>query len=209
MAKSVILSTSEKFNRKEAFNELLDVHVSGEAISPNSLDKLLNYFAPSAPHKPKTSEQWVNLAIAKNDVRYYLNEAYSDGEGNYLATNGHMLFRCDTTKPEGFYNGPTGLQVKLDGKFPYRWPGILRRVPDGEYVSLCSSGLVQGCRMLDGKEYFYYASPNQTDYVYEKHYIDKMLSICVCDVELLECVNGVGIYFKHDGLEAAVMPMRY
>jgi hypothetical protein len=82
-----------------------------------ALTTLYKQHLPKVPAKPKTARQWAIKAIAKKDVRYFLNQAHIEA-GYIRATDGHRLHVAPTDiKDDGFYDAALN---KLDmlGKFP-------------------------------------------------------------------------------------------
>jgi hypothetical protein len=68
------------------------------------LAKLYTFFMESPKAKPKTNFEWVALAMAKSDVRPYLNFVYVDDE-HIVGSDGHRLHMAPTDGREpGFYN---------------------------------------------------------------------------------------------------------
>lgn len=105
-----------KAPRKVCFDVIKALIESREAPTDKQLAQLYSQFLPNAPAKAKTPEQWVAKAKGVSDVRYYLNNLWSDGK-QLVGTDGHRLHLCPTELPEGFYN--TELEpVTVDGKYP-------------------------------------------------------------------------------------------
>lgn len=87
-------------------------------ISDEELAIFYSFFIPPIPAKAKTLEQWVAKAVAKKDVRQYLNYIYSDG-ARLIAADGHRLHWIETTAyPEGLYIPGTMDKVALDARYP-------------------------------------------------------------------------------------------
>lgn len=108
-----------------AVNELIE-HCHALSLSPAglptevfvALTTLYSQHLPKTPAKPKTATAWVFKAIAKNDVRYYLNSANIEGRV-IRATDGHRVH----VAPHGgqFKNGYYDValnRVDIDAKFP-------------------------------------------------------------------------------------------
>jgi hypothetical protein len=76
------------------------------------------HFAKTKSLKNLTDDNWVALARGKNDVRYFLNYCYSDGE-NYVACDGHRLHMLKNVSytPDTFYDKNKVPQV-VDGTYP-------------------------------------------------------------------------------------------
>lgn len=74
------------------------------------------WFMPPIPAKAKTPQDWVAKAMAKDDIRDYLNYLYSDGT-RLIATDGHRLHLCPTDLPEGYYDA-AGTSCDVGFTFP-------------------------------------------------------------------------------------------
>lgn len=117
-----LANKQKKINKATAFQIINDIsagkHEGDEiSISPVELAALYSFFMPPVPRKPKTPEEWVALAMPKNDVRFYLNYLYSDGN-RLMATDGTRLHVYKTEKyPAGFYDAAMN-SVAVDGTYP-------------------------------------------------------------------------------------------
>jgi len=96
-----------------SFREALN---NGGQFDEIEMARLYAYFMPNIPAKPKTDEQWVALAMAKNDVRHYLQYIYSDGN-RIMATDGHRLHIVHKSIETGFYNKEM-IKVEANARFP-------------------------------------------------------------------------------------------
>lgn len=76
------------------------------------------HFAKTRSLKKLSDDNWVALARGKNDVRYYLNYCYSDGE-NYVAVYGHRMHVLKNVKytPDAFY-GKNRLREHVEAIYP-------------------------------------------------------------------------------------------
>ncbi|WP_067516933.1 hypothetical protein [Endozoicomonas ascidiicola] len=104
------------FKKTEAFEVIKSMRI-GETPTELELDRLYLFFAPTATRTNMTGEQWVAKAVAKNDVRFYLNYVHVK-EGAMYASDGHRLRWIKTDKENGFYCPKTLEPVDLDAKFP-------------------------------------------------------------------------------------------
>lgn len=94
----------KKINKTEAFDTVLDLINTGAAPDEYQLAKLYSYFLPPLPAKPKTSNDWVQKAVAEN--------------GKLTAIDGHRLHIGPATGvTDGFYDKQNN-RVEVDGKFP-------------------------------------------------------------------------------------------
>ena len=78
----------------------------------------------------KTAEQWVCKAVAKNDIREWVNYLYAH-DGYLYGTDGHMMHRVKTTLINGYYNPLTMLPAPhitrncpIIDKIEYFFPSI-------------------------------------------------------------------------------------
>lgn len=116
MASYVISEKAEKINKSRAF-ELIEKLKQGKELTDIQVDSLLLYFAPPIPKKPKTAFAWVAKAVAKKDVRYYL-EYVRVKDGYMYGTDGHRVHKAKTDLAEGWYCPKTGARVECDAKGP-------------------------------------------------------------------------------------------
>jgi hypothetical protein len=88
------------------------------------LAALYTFFMESPKAKPKTNFAWVTLAMAKSDVRPYLNFVYVDDE-YIVGSDGHRLHMAPSDGREpGFYN-LSGDRVEFTG---YKYPDYKRLI---------------------------------------------------------------------------------
>ena len=92
-----------EYNKKAIYYTFREALRNNGQFDKAGLASLYAYFMPSLPAKPKTSEQWVAMAMANKDVRYYLNYIYSDGN-RIMATDGHRLHIVNKSVAQGFYD---------------------------------------------------------------------------------------------------------
>ena len=96
--------SGRKPNKKDAFSALKSIINQVGDENEADLATLYAFFLPPVPAKPKTPEQWVARAMAKMDIRDYLNYLYNDGK-KLIATDGHrMHFIKGHETKKGFYN---------------------------------------------------------------------------------------------------------
>jgi len=114
-----------KESKNTNYQNVLDL-ANGEQLSDSQISELLRYFAPKAPKTPKTLFDWVSQAVAKKDVRPYLNYVYSDGE-RIIGCNGHVLLVAPTGQyGKGYYCPKTKNHVE---SINYNYPEIDRLLP--------------------------------------------------------------------------------
>jgi hypothetical protein len=112
------------YNKNAIYASFRDALTNDGQFNELAMAKLYAYFMPNTPAKPKTDEQWVALAKPTNDVRYYLNYLYSDGN-RIMATDGHRLHILNKSIEPGFYNKEM-IKIEVDGKFP----DVDRNIPE-------------------------------------------------------------------------------
>jgi hypothetical protein len=111
-------------NRKDAYAIARGIAAGGTILESEKLALLL-HFAPSAPAKAKTAEQWLARFVANDkDVRSFLRYLHSDGT-HMRATDGHILGWAPTDKPAGYYHPKTGDPVECS----FVYPDINRVIP--------------------------------------------------------------------------------
>ena len=103
------------------------------------LSELYSYFKPTVPFKPKTAEDWVCKAVAKNDVRLYLNRL-EVLDGWLIATDGHRLHMCKTTLENGAYDTQLNPIRAIGG---VQFPNVKKVIPKHELNTTLG-----GCRIV-------------------------------------------------------------
>lgn len=118
---------SKKPNKKEAVKLFENLLFSNDETSKRvAATALYTFFLPPAPAKAKTAEQWINKAVAKKDVRFYLNNAYKDQTGRLIGCDGHrMHYVKDQVLEPGYYDAAMN-KVDIEA----RYPDIDRIIPD-------------------------------------------------------------------------------
>lgn len=192
-----------KVKKREA--ELLVLELA--ASRPEEADKfaqLLAFFAESKP-KAKTVFGWVASAVAKKDVRKYLQYVFSDGS-KIVGTDGTALHAADTDLPTGLYDPVTGLKMfELDpgtdaahpGKYP-EWKRILPRLEDKGPILESEPVKRQGIAVIDlcCAEFALAVPQKQWE-----------LARSRCDKISLQSPTGAVRLDGSDGCLAVIMPM--
>lgn len=110
---------AQKLSKPKLYERVLKIVTTQDGdMSFDDMVALYAFFVPAVPAKPKTQIQWIYKAVPKNDVRYYLNQAYCDGE--YLVgTDGHRLhaFELEDKLEPGYYNSEL-VKIECDGRYP-------------------------------------------------------------------------------------------
>ncbi len=108
---------AKKLSRKALFGLLEKYAVNDEQLSKQERDSLLVSLAPQ-PRTPKNAMEWLSKAVAKHDVRSYLEYIYVES-GVAYATNGHFVLSANAVGFEdGFYCPKTFELVSLDKQYP-------------------------------------------------------------------------------------------
>ena len=108
----------DKKPTKSAIYDIISMMIEDQKLpSDDELAMLYAYFMPTTS-KPKTLYDWVYKAVAKNEVRIYLNAAYCDG-GYIYGCNGHRLHRIKNTYDfaPGYYDQKMH-KIEDLGKYP-------------------------------------------------------------------------------------------
>lgn len=109
---------AKKATKAEAYALVVDMKTGRRVLSPDDIDALLLYFAPTLPKKAKTVEQWVAKAAADpKEGREYLRHLYVK-DGVIMASDGHRAHRGKSTLADGYYCPRTFATVDFDGAFP-------------------------------------------------------------------------------------------
>jgi len=181
------------------------------------LARLYAAFQPTVPKKPKTMFDWVAKAMAKNDVRYYLNFVHVTEE-RMVGTDGHRLHIAPNTDglEPGFYdkNG-----TKLHNPDYARFPDVDRVMPTNldsygrKIVEAKLSEIGEGAFTSDKGVFNYYRFPLQDNFVaFNKKYVHDMLSMedpdAVLQWSIADANQVVVVANLSDGRQACVMPMR-
>lgn len=89
---------------------------------------LLASMKPATAKAGKNDADWIQLAVPVKDVRYYLNEAYSDG-ARLMGTDGHRLhITTGITRPAGWYD-KGGQRLALADDESWEYPDVDRVIP--------------------------------------------------------------------------------
>lgn len=100
---TIKMTAKKACSKIKAFNLLKSLR-EGEMLTLEEIDSILLRFAPTPPAKVKGNNAmaWVAKAVAKQDVREYLQ--YIRVEGGYAyGTNGHALFKAEVDEDDGWY----------------------------------------------------------------------------------------------------------
>jgi len=84
----------------------------------NNLAVLYKQYLPAIPAKPKTAFQWIYKAVAKADVRHYLNTAYAESHNaRVIGCDGKRLHVAPSTLATGYYDKAC-TEIKEDARYP-------------------------------------------------------------------------------------------
>lgn len=116
-------------NKRSLYELVIKIASNDGAVTVEELARFYRAYSPAHPAKPKIPEQWVWKAVAKNDVRNYLNYAYSDGR-RLIGTDGHRMHVWHTTLySPGFYDKN---MVRIHEPEFARYPEIDRVIPNAK-----------------------------------------------------------------------------
>lgn len=106
---AAMANTMKKPKKDTCVHHVINL-INGEELTDKDMAELYKFFMPPIPKTKKTPEQWAASAIAKKDVRYYLNYVYIDKDW-VIGTNGHCLHRVPNTnnlEPGYYLPSPAG-----------------------------------------------------------------------------------------------------
>ena len=102
---------------------------------------------PPTPAKPKTAFDWAYKAVAKKDIRYYLNAAHVDDNGQLQCTDGHRVHLAATMLAPGFYD-KAQTAVAIDGRFP----DVHRVIPQDKEIGRTKDRDITKTELLAGRQ---------------------------------------------------------
>lgn len=205
--------SAKRVTRRMAFESLTAIIELADGNADHTIDgstvirqlaDLYTFFMPPIA-KPKTAEQWVAQAMAKNDVRYYLNSLYVTYRDDLVATDGYRLHIMPVLDlAHGFYDAALH-PVDVDAKYPDVYPFF--PIPKGGKVYDVDSLLTEA---TGDKSQVYIIDDGEA--CFDKKYIDQALAMPgSSNRELIVCGKGRGAkgYVDHgDGAMAVIMPRR-
>ena len=171
------------------------------------LAELYSYFKPPVPATPKTPADWVCKAMAKNDVRFYLNRL-EVSDGKLVATDGSRLHICDTTLADGAYD--TQFNTLDDaGKFPDLKRVITRHK---QLTSFENVKVIQHLTSTPGKERaikgnFVDVEINDVVIRFGSKYWNDAISIFDGSAFVYYATKNDGILIEQNGNQAVLMPV--
>jgi len=136
----------------------------------DTIANLMSFFTPKPTGKVKKPMDWVNLAISKEQSRYYLCYAYSDGEW-LVATDGHRLHRIKTSLSKG-YHDTAGNAIDIDGTFP-DYKKLFFDIKDKIEVTL---DVDNANTEHYNKKWFYVFEVEGVEWAVNKKYLDEALN---------------------------------
>lgn len=202
---NAVATMAARMGKKPKSEHVFDIvksMIGDGAIQGKDAATLYAYFIPASTKGKtvKTPEQWVMLAMGVNDVRNYLNFAYSDGE-NLVATDGHRLHMMPTKLPTGFYDRNMAM-VTVNGNFP----NYQRIIPDATRMTEYSADIKELKIDAESKRLVWYMLPCGAQV--QKKYLDDAIQK---DEQFKYLSNGPGnaiLLQFDDGRKAVIMPRR-
>ncbi len=159
-----------KQTKSTAFCAVENIIDDGMATVDN-LSVLYNFFLPKIT-KIKTPFHWLTKARGKNDVRYYLNNVYSDGT-HLFATDGHRAHIINEVRPAGWYDDNGQLIHDPDWA---NFPDVFQTIPNGDD----GEGFILNLNSLEvtinNENLSFYSIP-LTNMTMNKKYIDEAVSL--------------------------------
>lgn len=194
-----------KPNKEKAFENLCKMIEAGD-LTDDSLSVLYAYFLPSVS-KPKNKEQWVQLAVAKKDIRYYLNNAHVREE-RLTGTDGHRLHTCSTDLEDGFYDKAMN-KIEVDGVFP----DMNRVIPKSSQRKMTLLGHTKVTAVTlrrNGKvlHYLDVTFDRETTVRFQKKYWDDAVSVMSDNAGLYYGQPSESVLIFEDDMKAVLMPVR-
>ena len=169
----------------------------GEELDNYQLSEMLRYFAPKIPAKPKNIFDWCRQAVAKKDVRCYLNAVYVDS-GIVHGCNGHIILRGVSSQyDDGYYCPKTKEKMESQG----RYPDVDRIFPDRKTpIDMPNNPPL---RLHMGVE-----RVTIGEYEYDNRYY-KILTNCPTDFYLSQSADGRLVLTSYPGdVSGIIMPMK-
>ena len=193
----------KKPSRIDVYSQLITVIEAGD-VNDQFLASIYAFFLPPLAAK-KVPEQWVALAMAKNDVRYYLNFVYSDGK-RLVATDGHRLHVLKTNQyPPGYYDQQL---VKIHGPEYAKYPDIDRVIPkDGKVHQVNLSDLKVRSTSFEGKPVPTVRLPGKV-WVERRYLLDTLNGEKDFTVEITTPRNAVRIPITDDRFAVIMSPRK-
>lgn len=134
--------------------------------------ELYKWFEVVPPKRPKSLEDWVNLARSSEAVRPQLNHTYYDGE-HLIATDGYRLHRYKCKMPQVGYYHADGTHMHFDNETHMKFPETSRLFPDTVYSR--EFNIDEICEGID-KNHYRLNIFNTVYHVRKKHLDDLMFN---------------------------------
>lgn len=162
--------------------------------------ELYKYFEVKPSKKPKSLEEWVNLARSSEAVKPQLHHTHYDGE--YLtATDGHRLHRIKTKLPQVGYYHADGSYMYIEWKFPE----TQRVFPTPTYCF--DFDMTLHCKIEDKNHYRLDVFNNV--WFFKRNYLDQLMGETT-KARLFTDYNDSrsAVHFIFDNREAILMPVK-
>ena len=192
------VNLGKKPNKTYAFNVVLDI-IESYGATDAQLASLYAFFLPPVT-KIKGPFDWLVKARGNQDVRYYLNHVYSDGE-KLISTDGSRAHVVKEKRPAGWYDDNEQLIHTPDWA---RYPNIDEVLPcTGSSFALDIKELP--IQTVDLKDQLY-VMPNGLGM--NKKYIDEACGLSP-DYRLVYFVDSKRCKVFYDNAEAIIMGRRF
>ena len=167
-----------------------------------ALGQLYQFFIPATPAKPKTDTQWVCKALAKKDVRYFLNYLFVE-DGHMVATDGHRLHTTRTDLPNGSYDKALGLiDPDVAGRFP-DWKRVIPAHQTNAQLADMDKELIE----IEGRFRYELKLDGKTLVTVDKKYFDDAMSM-MDNPRVTYGQHFDSILLQEGDSRAVVMPVR-
>lgn len=195
-----------KDKNRDAVYEIAMKLIEDKSLSEHEIAVLYAQGLDSRPAKPRKPEKWVANAVAKDDIREYLQYIYSDGK-RIMGTDGHRLHIWKTDKyPEGFYNPKTMKKASVPDSM--RFPSVDRVIPNTRSDDCVSSAVIELAHAgsVTGRPLVVYkVGPAAVN----AHYLDAALDGFSGVTTLIHYIDeNHAIKIETDNKLAVVMPVR-
>ena len=189
--------------RKATVHDLIIEAINNDGkFDDRDMAQLYQYFTLKIPAKPKTVEQWVAKAMPKDDIRYYLNYIYSDGN-RIMATDGTRLHLAEIEYPAGYYDQNMNFIHPVDWA---QYPDIDRLINNDRPHNIKFSDLMLFLYAVNGDQVGSFIFNN--DIKINANYLKQ--SAQYFDNPIVKFSNkDTSVMIKTDGRLAIIMPMRF
>lgn len=216
LAREVPKKTSKKLafeSVEEVVSELQQAGLMTEELQAN-MTRLWAHFLPNKPRKPKSAFDWAAKAMAKKDVRYYL-EYVRVTEDKITATDGHRVHFAPNTEglPAGYYGHEKVMLENLDAM---KYPDTNRITPNTEdahreWITVTLEGLDLETKAVtvSGKDVTMSAYRIQKDQYVNADYLHDAVSLAGEEIHLNIGEPRAVVVIQDGERQGIIMPVRW